>query len=704
MADFREEDVVAKFEDFLSQDKYRHLISAVADQYPEQRSINLDYMEIEDHDADLAMHLLKYPKKALDCAKQVISKIMHSDQREADVELELRVKILPERHKISKLRTSEVGQLVSIEGLVRRVTEVKPRIIMGIYECQRCQTIINEPQETWQPKEPMECYKDQGGCSRSMASTKFKLLLDISPCVDSQKIEIQEPPEAIIPGAQPERIACYAEKDITGIVNPGDRIVINGRLSAKQRSYPARTTMLDTYVYMNSIETQERVYEEIVITAEDERQIIELSKDPRCYTKIISSIVPTIYGMLHEKEAVALQLFGGVPKTMPDGSRLRGDIHILFIGDPGTAKSTILRAVSKIAPRGIFASGKTTSAVGLIAGVMKDDFGEGRWTLEAGAMALADRGHMCADELDKMRPEDRQAMHEAMAQQEVYISKAGIHSMVQTRCPVLAAANPKSGRFDTSSYLVSQINMPPTLLSRFDLIFAITDVPDPERDNQIAKHILEGERVGQVMAQNLVDGSHENIEESQSKFEPAVDPKFLRKYIAYAKRNIMPVMDEEAMNRIQEYYIEMRKKSMGEDATIAITPRQLQALIRLSEASARLHLSNKVEIERDVDRAIMIMDYYLRKVASDEGRFDIDIIESGISQSQRERMKTIHSIIKNLAAIEQPIRHEEIITEAMNNDITREHAERIILKLLFEEGIIYEAGSSGSGLYRVVRA
>lgn len=694
---------VEHFEEFFSEAKYRHLISATADQYPAERSIYIDFKEIEDYNMDMADLLLKESRQAGISAALAIKNLIPPDK--GDVDLSLRFKGIPSRFRISELRTSEIGHMISFEGLVRRVTEVRPRITLGIYKCQRCTKIISEPQETWHPKEPLECYKDQGGCGRTAATTKFKLMLDISPCVDSQKIEVQEPTDALIPGAQAQRISCYAEADITGIVNPGDRVIINGIHSTRIRSFPMKSTMLDTYNEVNSIETQERIYDEIVITPEDEREIQTLSKNERCCMQVVNSLIPTVYGMYTEKEAIALQLFGGVAKDMPDGSRLRGDIHILLVGDPGTAKSTMLRAVSKIAPRGIFASGKSTSGPGLIASVVKDDFGEGRWTVEAGAMALADRGHLCADELDKMDKEDRLNMHEAMAQQEVYLSKAGIHTMIHTRCPVLAAANPKTGRFDTNEYLYNQINMPTTLLSRFDLIFSILDVPDNEHDTQIADHILKGEKVAQVRAYNTVVGgdehNEEDIEDLLDAFVPEIEPALLRKYIAYAKRNIAPVMSDDALERILEYYVDMRKSSMAEN-TIAITPRQLQAIIRLSEASARLHLSNTVDVARDVERAIRIIDYYLNRMACEEGTFDIDIIESGVSHSQRERMKTVHTILQDIGAGGQPVDHEDLVSECETAGITRSQCESIITRLMIEDGAIYET-SPGSKKYRVVR-
>lgn len=703
MIKVRSEDAIARFEDFFTQHKYRHLITSTADQYPKERSIYVDYKEIENHDMDLAEYILKNWHDAEIHANTVIKRIVPPELE--SVQLNFRVRNIPSRFNISKLRTSEQGQLIGVEGLVRRVTEVKQRIVVGVYQCHRCGGIIKEPQDTWHPREPLECYKEQNGCGRTCASTRFKLSLDLSEYVDSQKIEIQEPPESTTPGAQPQRIVCYAEIDIVGLVNPGDRIIVNGVRTPRQRTFPMKSTILDTYMDINSIETQQRIYDEIEITGVDEENIIALSQDPRCYQKIVQSIIPTVYGMSVEKEAIALQLFGGVAKDMPDGTRLRGDIHILLVGDPGTAKSTIMRAVAKIAPRGIWASGKSTSGPGLIAAVVKDpgDFGEGRWTVEAGAMALADRGQLCVDELDKMRPEDRDNMHEAMAQQEVFISKADIHSMVHTRCPVLAAANPKEGRFDSKDPLVGQIKMPPTLLSRFDLIFSIMDVPDTEHDNLVARHILEGVRVGQYTAYASTVGGDEHSEDKNltTVYEPTIEPERLRKYLAYAKRNVAPVMDQEVIQRIQEYYVDMRKGSGGVD-TVAITPRQLQAVVRLSEASARMYLSNTIDIDRDVDRAIRIMQYYLKRLASEDGAFDIDMIEIGTSHSQRERIKTIKSIIAEIAAVKEPVLHEHILLDAERNGITRGKAEAIITKLMVEEGYIYET-EKGSKEYRLAR-
>ncbi len=243
-------------------------------------------------------------------------------------------------------------------------------------------------------------------------------------------------------------------------------------------------------------------------------------RDPQLQRKIVRSIAPTIYGNEDVKEAVALQLFGGIPKEMPDGTHLRGDIHMLLVGDPGIAKSQILRYVVTLSPRGIYTSGKSSTAAGLTATAVKDEFGDGRWTLEAGALVLADMGIAAVDEMDKMRTEDRSALHEAMEQQSISVAKAGITATLRCRCALLGAANPKLGRFDAYTPISEQINMPAALLSRFDLIFVMQDMPDPKLDEAIAEHILKTHRVGEMIVQH------------SKKPIPGVDDEFIKQQLA----------------------------------------------------------------------------------------------------------------------------------------------------------------------------
>ena len=348
----KDEDLTARWEEFFADPQYRHRIMEIADVYPEEKSLEVNYSEVEAFDFELAEHFLSRSYKAAYVAEKVIMGLTPPEKK---VSIHLRIKNIPKdsRIEIRDLRSKHLGKFIAVEGLVRKATEVRPRMVDAVFECKRCGQVIKESQEGLVFKEPLECYKEQGGCQRTAASTKFKLLNDLSMFVDTQKIEIQESPEGLRGGAQPQRLVAYTEDDLTGRISPGDRIVINGSLrSVQKKTYPVKSTLFEIFMDINSLELEEHEFEEVPISLEDEERILELSKDPDVYRKITASISPTIYGMTVEKEALALQLFGGVPKIMPDGTHIRGDIHIFLVGDPGTGKSQLLRYISELAPRG----------------------------------------------------------------------------------------------------------------------------------------------------------------------------------------------------------------------------------------------------------------------------------------------------------------------------------------------------------------
>ncbi len=304
-----------------------------------------------------------------------------------------------------------------------------------------------------------------------------------------------------------------------------------------------------------------------------------------------------------------------------------------------TAKSQLLRYVAEVAPRGIYTSGKGATAAGLTAAAVKDDFAGGRWVLEAGMLVLADGGMAAIDELDKMTPEDRSAMHEVLEQGTVSIAKAGITSTLNARCPVLAAANPKWGRFSPDRTISEQIDLPPTLLSRFDVIFSIKDVPNQDRDRRLANRILASHREGEVAGVGGVGVAAEVAPFS---------PDFLKKYIAYARRNVRPILSAEALLTLEDFYVKVRHMGEEPNAPVPITARQLEALVRLSEAAARARLSNVVEQE-DAKRATQIMENYLRRVSTaEDGRLDIDLTQTGVSHSQRERYDIVLRVMREL--------------------------------------------------------
>jgi len=651
----------------------------------------VDYWDIDKTDPSLAELLIEDPVKAIFNAEEALKNIDVAGEQ--DITLHFRVTNLPEIQRIiiRNIRSNHLGSLRAVEGLVKKRTEVRPKLQIATFVCQKCGAAIRIEQDEDILKEPTECYEDQGGCGRV---SSFKLSTNLSSFIDYQKIEIQENPEGLRGGAQPERISVRLEDDLVGEIAPGDRVVVNGILHSMQRRRGSfRLTSFDKVVEAVSVENQQFAFEEVEISEEDEQQIISMSKDKKIYEKMRQSMAPTIYGMEVEKEALVMQLFGGLSKQMPDGSYIRGDIHVLFIGDPGTAKSQMLHYMSKLAPRSIFASGKASSAAGLTAAAVRDEFGEGQWTLEAGALVLADMGIACIDEIDKMDAQDRSSLHQAMEQQEISVAKAGINATLKSRCAVLAAANPKLGRFDDFMPISEQINMPPALLSRFDLIFSIQDKPSTERDTNLAKHILNTHKAGEV--NENIKKSKDTVhtrEEQDALFKPVIpilDPEFLRKYVAYAKRNIFPVMQDEAMQIIRDYYVNLRNQSKD---SVPFTPRQLEAFVRLAEASARVRLSEVATIE-DANRGIQIINEYLRRVGMDRetGHFDIDIIATGASHTQHQRMRAVLDIIKGICdeSPEGTAGKHEVLTEAEAHGYEARKVEEILNRMK-RNGQIYE--------------
>jgi len=688
--EYTPEDLVAIWEEFLGGQERRHQVSAIADLYPDVRSISIDFSEVEKFDPDLANYTLVNPSMSIKSAEDAMKRMVSHALTNPFVHFRITGLPRDSRIEVRKLRAKHLGTFVSVEGLVRKATEVRPRVTVAEFECARCGHKMTIEQEGMLFHEPLECSKEEGGCGRGPGSTKFRLLSDPSKFVDTQKIETQEPPEGLRGGAQPERLVGYIEDDLSGRISPGDRLILNGILKSQQKGGQTKSTLFEISLEINSIEFEEHEYEEILITPEDELKIREFADSSDAFERIIASISPTIYGYDQEKEALALQLFGGVQKTMDDGTRIRGDIHIALIGDPGTAKSQILRYMAQLAPRGIYTSGKASSAAGLTAAAVKDEFGEGRWTLEAGALVIADKGLACIDELDKMNDQDRSAIHESLEQGTISVAKAGITATLQSRCAVLGAANPKYGRFDDSKNIAEQIDLPPALLSRFDAIFTMTDRPEAKQDHNVAEHILKVHQRGELMLhespEKLTHVDYKEIMRDTAHLVPAMDKDFLRKYVAYSKR-ITPVMGSEAMQTLEGYYVGIRKMGEDQGASVPITARQLEALIRMSEASARARLSQIVSSE-DAQRAIKIVQYYLGKVASEGGKLDIDLIATGTSRSQREQIYVLRSLIQQMSEPRRGVNHDDLMQKAASENIPPEKV-KALLKRLSESGEIY---------------
>ncbi|MFB6103651.1 MAG: hypothetical protein ABEJ57_01010 [Halobacteriaceae archaeon] len=1049
MASAESQELIDKFDQFYRR-YYADDIADLARNYPtEKKSLTIDWTDLFQYDPDLADDLKNQPGQIRDYAEEALRLY----DLPVDVSLgqaHVRVQTLDGHTQIRDIRSQHINTLVSIQGMVRKATDVRPKITEAAFECQRCGTLNRIPQAGGF-QEPHECQ----GCERQ---GPFEVNVDQSEFIDAQKLRIQESPEGLRGGETPQGIDIHVEDDLAGTVTPGDHVTATGVLHLDQQERGGeKTAMYDIYMDGWSLAIEDEEFENMEITDEDKARIVDLSQSPGIYEQIVGAIAPSIYGFDEEKLAMALQLFSGVTKHLPDGSRTRGDLHILLIGDPGTGKclagdtpvtladgrqptirdlveanledptpvddgvyddidvavpslhpdgtittrratrvwkreapdtmyhirtaagrtlevtpshplfratedvfepvpaedfsvgdrvattartpgshartdggvhatrgtpptssptditvereelvaidlvepeeewvydlevegthnylsngvvshnSALLQYIGNIAPRSVYTSGKGSSAAGLTAAAVRDDFGDGQqWTLEAGALVLADKGIAAVDELDKMRcvvgettvqtttgpreiqdiadaaattgtiedlengrtirgadlsvwtmaqdalvqrpvtavheydapdtlyevelntgatvkatpdhpfvvrddgdrlqrpaedlavgdrvpvpetippaatdgglrtadasstveairwgtvtsvdpvaatasskvydltvegthnfvangmvvhnSEDRSAMHQALEQQEISISKAGINATLKSRCSLLGAANPKYGRFDQYEPLGEQIDLEPALISRFDLIFTVSDQPDEEEDAELAEHILQTNYAGELnthheeVAASAV--SQEEVDEEVHDVAPTIDPQLLRKYIAHAKSSIYPTMSEDARERIREFYVDLRALGQGEDSPVPVTARQLEALVRLAEASARVRLSDTVTKE-DADRVIDIVRSSLEDIGVDPetGEFDADVVEVGTSKSQRDRIKNLRGIIGELEdEYEDGAPIEEVLDRAEELGTERSKAEHEIEKLK-QKGEVYQ--------------
>ena len=652
-----------RIEEFLKEYYYDVLLEL---DKSESQSIVIDFSILDRFDSTIAEELIEFPNTVFESFTNALNSL---DLPNNTVQY-VRIKNLPESKdvRIKDLRSKHLGKLLRLDCLIKSVTEVKPQIDEVTYQCPACNTLITVKQTDNMLKKPVACECGFRGIFKKVEQK----LHDVRWLVASEPFEITE-------GEQPGEIRIFLKDDLTTPkfqrrTDPGSRLKITGVLKEIQRKIRGKaSTRLDIYLDANYIEMAEIEYMDLEISDEDEKAIKELASDKNIYDKLIDSIAPGIYGYREIKEAIVLQLFGGVLFKMPDGTKIRGNIHILITGDPGVGKSQLIKLVSQIAPRGRYVSGKGVTGAGITATVRRDET-TGTWVLEAGALVLSNRSIIGIDEFDKINRDDLIAMHEAMSIGTVSIAKASIIASLPAATAILAGANPKFGRFDRYKSIAEQINIPETLLSRFDLKFALLDMPNREFDEKITQHIISARRNAEVVT-------------------PLIDATMLRKYLAYAKSKISKIeLTQEAAETLKNFYVEMRNKYVGEDVvTIPITLRQYEALIRLSEASAKVRLSNKVEIQ-DAERAIKLMKYSMSQLGYDPetGRYDIDRMDSSVSSSQRSKIKIILDIISRLQEESgSEVSREDIQAEAQNIGIDENEFDRVLEKLQNEGMIFY---------------
>ena len=635
--------------------------------------LEVSFFDISEYDFELGDMLLAYPKDVLSLMEATLEQFKEDD---SSVKLKVRLSSLPatERVLIRDIRAEHLGKLIILEGLVRRKTDVRPRLTHLEYlctnpSCTYSQEKIKVPQIEDKAKTLKVCPK-----CKSAVEIVNKVLLD------SQNLVLEELTEQLENSSdQPKRLNVLLQGDLIspfkdGKTNPGSRVYVIGVVT--EIPIPTKTgaesVHYDLVVEGNYIDLAEEDFSEVVVSKEDKEKIEEIGHSENTLETLVESTAPSIYGHDRIKEAILLQQFGGTGGTKGDGVRTRGDIHILLIGDPGAAKSQMLKAAVKIAPKSSFVSGKSATGAGLTATVMKDEMTKG-WALEAGAMVLASGGLCCIDELDKMSEEDTSAMHEALEQQTISIAKANIRATLRCETTVLGAANPKLGRFDPFGNIPKQINFPPALISRFDLIFILRDIPDKKKDDLIADHILQ---------------SHKD----KSKTITKIDSHFMKKYIAYA-RALKPVLSGGAIDKIKKFYVSIRNATNEEETgtkSIPITARQLEAIVRIAEAYAKAELSKEVT-PTHAQRAIDLMLYCLEKIGVDPktGEMDIDRITTGVTTKSRSSYWRVLDIIKQLAAENPNVEHDAIIEKAQELKLEKVEVEKTLEKLK-QDSVIME--------------
>ncbi|EGP92971.1 MCM family protein [Nitrosarchaeum koreense MY1] len=589
---------------------------------------------------------------------------------------EVRVRLVnyPLQRSLRQINAETIGNISSVSGMVVRASEVKPLAKELVFVCpDEHQTKVIQL-KGMDVKIPIVC--DNPSCKHR----DFELKPEASKFIDFQILRLQELPEDLPPGQLPHYIDVTIRQDLVDNARPGDRIILTGIVRVEQESIAGITRghsgLYRLRIEGNNIEflggrgsKTSRKIEREEVSPEDEKMIKTLAQSPNVYQRLIDSFAPHIQGQSLIKEAILLLIVGSTQRLLGDGSKIRGDINVFLVGDPGTAKSEMLKFCARIAPRGLYTSGRGSTAAGLTAAVVRDK--TGIMMLEAGAVVLGDQGLVCIDEFDKMKPEDRSALHEVMEQQSASIAKGGIVATLNARTSILAAANPMYGKYDPFKNITENVNLPIPLLTRFDLIFVVRDIPGREKDEKIARHIIE---------LHTPQGTDKRS---------VIDVDILTKYLSYAKRS-SPDLTKEAEEKILEYYLQMR--NVESEEMITVTPRQLEGIIRLSTARARLLMKDKVE-EEDAERAIFLIQSMLQDAGVDvnTGKVDLGVLQ-GRPRSEVSKMQLFMDVLKSMEGDNKiAVEERAFVKELEKTEKFTEEEARNYIRRMLREASIYES-------------
>lgn len=630
----------------------------------ERKYLEIDFFDIAKANPELAQFILDNPDDALKTAEMACESFIDKEAR-----VSIRFKTIPKSEKVAirDIRSKHIGRLLYIEGTLKSRTDVRPQVVTARFECPSCGNTLTILQVDNQFKEPTAC-----GCGR-----KGKFTLLTKEMIDVMSLTIEEDIGDIGEDTNPKKIKVLLSRDLTNPEKVADLIPpVPVRIIGQIKEVPInlrsgkKSTKFDIYLDANNFELIEDSLQRITFTPNDVKEFEHLAKDPGLVEKLTKSVAPHISGSDKIKESILLFIVKGVRKESKDKTiRSRDFFHILLVGDPGSGKSEFGKEVNNISYKSKKAVGKGASGVGLTASAEKDEL-LGERVLSAGTIPTCNEGHAVIDEVDKMEDEVQSHLLDCMENGEINITKSRVQGRLKANVGIFMIANPKAGRFDMYSPLAGQIRLSQPLISRFDLIFPVIDKPDRERDEALIDTIL---------------SKHKNIED---KTKREIEFKLMRKYLCYVSRNIRPKLSDEAYQVIKRYSKDMRLRGIDENGqknnnTISITARQIESLIRISEAYAKLRMSKEVS-GKDAKHAIAMVEYYLESFAMDKdtGKIDIDRIATGISSSERHHMNEIKIIIEDIVKqIGNKIPIDDVIKRASEKGISEELVESAIEKL-----------------------
>jgi replicative DNA helicase Mcm len=682
------QEIIAKFEQFY-RTYYHDEIGELAGAYPhDKESIHVNWMDLFRYDNDLADDLIDQPEVIQEYAEEALRLYdLPVDVGLGDAHVRF-YNVDDTKHITAIDADRDVSTLQAVKGQVNKMSENLGKDQEVAFECQRCGTLTRVAQAGDGRQEPHECQ----ACERK---GPFQEKADESESQRYRRIRIQLPPE-VARGDTDTSMNVHLYDDLAEMqLDVGDSVIVNGIIRKEYQEEDSN--VFKPAADAVDVERVETDYEQMDVEEHlDEIRAIADGEYGTPLEVFANSIAPGIHGYDDVKKAIALQLMGGVEKELPDGGIIRGNIHVLEMGDPSTGKSQRMKHATKLSPRSVESAGKNSSGAGLTCAAVQDDWGGNGWTLEGGAVVEAHKGLLAIDELDKMEDDDRSGIMKAMSEMEVPVSKAGINATLPANTSILAAANPRGDRFDRYTPLGEQFDLSPALMSRFDLIFTAVDRPDRDDDSEIADQLNRVALAGQMLA-----AGEELPEHLEGDVSADIESDVLQSFVAYVReqanngRGLNPIFSEDAMETIKNAYVNFRQVNgdfsedeSDDDPPVPITARDITSIHRLAEAVARMELSDTIE-QTHAEQALTIVRESLEEVGIDPetGQFDADRVETGSSKTQSERVKAVKKAIKELESADA-VSEDELVSE-LQSEYDRTKVLGAVQSLL-DKGLIYE--------------